>query len=156
MLRKLLLLFIIATLASVSINAQEVEDTIKIKTRVVFLDALVKDKKTVWSGITNTTALKHLRTMAKGDDAIIYHTGDVRSAVGLATIASAPYADPDEDDPKLVVVDLKAGKRLATPVTLATIKANKAFAGWDMLRIGRLSVVPVPEVMWDRLLELAE
>lgn len=119
-------------------------------------DDLVRDKKTVWSGISNATALKHLRSMAKGDEAIIYHTGDERSAVGLATIASAPYADPDDDDPKLVVVDVRAGKRLATPVPLATIKADKVFAGWDLLRIGRLSVVPVPDAMWDRLAELAE
>ena len=118
-------------------------------------DQLLQDKKTVWSGVTNATALIHLRSMTKGDEAIIYHTGDERSAVGLATIASAPYPDPAADNPKLVVVDLKAGKRLASPVTLATIKADKAFAGWDLLRIGRLSVVPVPDAMWDRLLALS-
>lgn len=118
-------------------------------------DELVRQKKTVWSGVTNTTALKHIRTMAKGDRAVIYHTGDERAAVGLATIASAPYADPDADDEKLAVVDIKAGQRLASPVTLATIKADKTFAGWDLLRIGRLSVVPVPDAMWERLLELS-
>ncbi|QOV89452.1 EVE domain-containing protein [Humisphaera borealis] len=119
-------------------------------------DDLVKDRKTVWNGVTNTTALKHIRTMAKGDEVIIYHTGDERTAVGTATITSKPYPDPEADDEKLVVVDIKAGKPLASPVTLATIKADKAFAGWDLLRIGRLSVVPVPDAMWDRLMELAE
>lgn len=118
-------------------------------------DQLVKDKKTVWSGVSNATALIHLRSMSKGDEAIIYHTGDERAAVGLATIASGPYPDPDADDPKRVVVDLKAGKRLASPVSLATIKADKAFAGWDLLRISRLSVMPVPDTMWDRLMTLS-
>jgi predicted RNA-binding protein with PUA-like domain len=118
-------------------------------------DQLVKDKKTVWSGVTNATALIHLRSMSKGDEAIIYHTGNERAAVGLATIASGPYPDPSAENEKLVVVDLKAGKRLASPVPLATIKADKSFAGWDLLRIGRLSVVPVPDAMWDRLMTLS-
>lgn len=118
-------------------------------------DDLTRDKKTVWDGVTNALALKHIRTMAKGDEAVIYHTGDEKAAIGLATIVSTPYADPAGDNEKLAVVDIKAGKRLASPVTLATIKADKAFAGWDLLRIGRLSVVPVPDKMWDRLLELA-
>jgi predicted RNA-binding protein with PUA-like domain len=118
-------------------------------------DDLLKAKSGTWDGVTNAVALKHIRSMNKGDPAIIYHTGDERSCIGLATISSAPYADPNENDPKLVVVDLKPGKRLAHPVTLATIKADPAFAGWDLLRIGRLSVVPVPDGMWDRLMELA-
>jgi len=118
-------------------------------------DDLVRDKKTTWNGITNATALKHLRAMTKGDEVIIYHTGDERAAVGLATVASAPYADPEAGDDKRVVVDLKAGKRLATPVSLATIKGDKAFAGFDLVRIGRLSVVPVPDPMWERLLQLS-
>jgi predicted RNA-binding protein with PUA-like domain len=117
---------------------------------------LAKAKKAVWDGVGNALALKHIRSMTKGDEVVIYHTGDEKSAVGLATVASAPYADPTGDDPKLAVVDLRAGKPLARPVTLAQIKADPAFAGWDLLRIGRLSVVPVPDAMWDRLLALSE
>ena len=119
-------------------------------------DDLTRDKKTVWDGVANNLALKYIRTMNKGDLALIYHTGDERQAVGIAEITSKPYADPKEGDEKLAVVDLKPKKKLARPVTLSEIKADKAFAGWDFLRIGRLSVVPVPEAMWARILELAD
>ena len=117
---------------------------------------LQKDKVTIWSGVTNNTALKHLRTMKKGDEAIIYHTGGERAAVGLARITSNPYADPKADDERLVVVDLKASAPLPRPVTLDEIKADPAFAGWDLLRLSRLSVVPVPDAMWKRLLKLSQ
>jgi predicted RNA-binding protein with PUA-like domain len=116
---------------------------------------LVRDKKTTWDGVTNALALKHLRTMKKGDQALIYHTGGERAAVGIAEIASAPYADPDADDEKIVVVDLKPKKPLAEPVGLDVIKADKTFAGWDLLRIGRLSIVPVPDAMWKRIVDLS-
>ena len=119
-------------------------------------DQLVKDKKTAWNGVTNALALKHIRTMKKGDEALIYHTGDERAAIGVAEIVSNPYADPNENDEKLVVVDLKPKKKLSQPVTLSDIKADPAFAGWDLLRIGRLSVVPVPDAMWSRIEELSK
>lgn len=119
-------------------------------------DNLVRDKRTVWDGVSNALALKHIRTMKKGDAALVYHTGNERAAVGVAEVVSDPYPDPKEGDKKLVVVDLKPKRKLARPVTLNDIKADKAFAGWDLLRIGRLSVVPVPDAMWDRLMELAE
>jgi predicted RNA-binding protein with PUA-like domain len=119
-------------------------------------DDLVRDKKTAWDGVSNALALKHIRTIKKGDTALIYHTGGERAAVGIAEIVSAPYADPKEKDDRLVVVDLKPKKKLPRPVTLDEIKSDKAFAGWDLLRIGRLSVVPVPDPMWDRLLKLAK
>ena len=118
-------------------------------------DDLLRDKTTVWDGVANALALKHVRAMRKGDEVVVYHTGDAKAAVGLAAVASAPYADPAGGDEKLAVVDLKAGKRLASPVPLSVIKADPAFAGWDLLRIGRLSVVPVPDPMWDRLIKLA-
>jgi len=116
---------------------------------------LVRDRKTVWEGVTNALALKHLRTMKKGDQALIYHTGGERAAVGIAEIISAPYADPNEDDEKIVVVDIKPKKALPEPVGLDVIKADKAFAGRDLLRIGRLSIVPVPQPMWNRIVDLA-
>ena len=118
-------------------------------------DQLVADKKAVWDGIGNALALKHVRSMKKGDLALIYHTGDERAAVGVAEIVSNPYPDPKEADEKLVVIDIKPKKKLPQPVTLADIKADPAFAGWDLLRIGRLSVVPVPDAMWTRIEELA-
>ena len=119
-------------------------------------DDLVRDKRTVWDGVSNALALKHMRSMQQGDAALIYHTGDERRAVGLAEIVAAPYPDPKEADDRLVVVDVKPKTKLPRPVTLDDIKADPAFAGWDLLRISRLSVVPVPPTMWRRVLELAE
>lgn len=119
-------------------------------------DDLARDKATTWDGVSNALALKHIRNMKKGDTALIYHTGDERQAVGIAEVKSNPYADPSGENDKLAVVDLKPKKKLPSPVTLSDIKADKAFAGWDFLRIGRLSVVPVPEPMWNRILELSE
>jgi predicted RNA-binding protein with PUA-like domain len=119
-------------------------------------DDLAREKKTTWDGITNATALKHIRTMKKGDSALIYHTGDERAVVGIAEITSNPYADPKAKDEKLVVFDLKPKKKLAAPVSLDTIKADKTFEGWDLLRIGRLSVVPVPPAMWKRIEQLSK
>jgi predicted RNA-binding protein with PUA-like domain len=117
---------------------------------------LARDKRTVWDGVANATALKHIRSMKKGDSALFYHTGGERAVVGLAEIASDPYPDPKEDDERLAVVDLKLKKQLPRPVTLDQIKADKTFAGWELLRIGRLSVVPVPKPMWDRLINMAK
>lgn len=114
-------------------------------------DKLIQDKKTAWDGVNNALALKHLRTIKKGDLALIYHTGDERQAVGLAEIVSGPYPDPKEGDDRLVVVDVKPKRKLKRPVTLDEIKSDPAFAGWDLLRISRLSVVPVPDAMWKRI-----
>ncbi len=117
---------------------------------------LVRDKKTAWDGVANNTALMHIREMTKGDLAIIYHTGDERQAVGIAEVVSGSYPDPKESDEKLVVMDIKPKKKLANPITLAQFKADKAFEGWIMLRIGRLSVVPVPPEMWKHILEISK
>ncbi len=114
-------------------------------------DDLSRDKKTAWDGVANALALKHMRTMKAGDLALIYHTGDERAAIGIAEIICDPYADPNEQDERLVVVDLKPKKKLGQPVTLSDIKADPTFAGWDLLRISRLSVVPVPDALWKRI-----
>lgn len=119
-------------------------------------DNLIRDKKTVWDGISNALALKHLRAMKKGDLAFIYHTGDQRAAVGVAEITSDPYQDPKLEDERRVVVDLRPKRRLAHEVTLSAIKADPTFTDWVFLRIGRLSVVPVPEKMWKRIETLSE
>jgi predicted RNA-binding protein with PUA-like domain len=118
-------------------------------------DDLERDGATVWDGVSSNAALKHMRDMRPGDLALIYHTGDERRAVGLAEVTSAPYADPRLGDPKLVVVDVRALRRLARPVTLAVVKADPAFAGFALVREGRLSVVPVAPEQWARLLALA-
>jgi predicted RNA-binding protein with PUA-like domain len=115
-------------------------------------DRLVRERQAVWDGVTNALALKHIRSMAKGDHALIYHTGDEKALVGLARIASDPYPDPKGDDPKLAVIDIEAGAALAQAVTLAAIKADPAFADLALVRMSRLSVVPVPPELWKRLL----
>ena len=119
-------------------------------------DALARDKKTAWDGVANALALKHMRTMKKGDLALIYHTGDIRAAMGIAEITSNPYADPNEQDERLVVVDLKPKQKLPQPVTLADIKADPTFAGWDLIRNSRLSVAPVPDDLWKRIEAMAK
>jgi predicted RNA-binding protein with PUA-like domain len=119
-------------------------------------DDLVRDKKATWDGITNSTALIHLRSMKKNDLALIYHTGDERQVVAVAEVLSNPYPDPKQDNKKLVVIDLKPKRKLKRPVTLDEFKADPAFKAWDLLRIGRLSVVPVPDKMWKRIEELSE
>jgi predicted RNA-binding protein with PUA-like domain len=117
-------------------------------------DRLVSERRAVWDGVTNALALKHIRSMAKGDHALIYHTGDEKALVGLARIASDPYPDPKDDDPKLAVVDVEGGAPLAHPVTLAAIKADPSFAELALVRMPRLSVVPVPPDLWKRLLSM--
>ena len=116
---------------------------------------LVRDKKTTWDGVTNNLALKHIRAMAKGDLAFIYHSGDEKSVVGIAEVVSEPYPDPKAGDPKIVVVDLKAKDALARPVSLADIKAKNEFADFALVRISRLSVMPVSAAQWKSLLAMS-
>ena len=110
-------------------------------------DELERDGETVWDGVTNPQALKFLRELKPGAKIIIYHTGDERSAVGTARVLSVDAADP-----KSPVVRIKAGKRLAKPVLLAAIKANKLFAQSPLLKQGRLSVVPLTDEQFRFLL----
>jgi predicted RNA-binding protein with PUA-like domain len=116
-------------------------------------DRLVSEKTAVWDGVTNPVALKNIRSMQKGDELMIYHTGDEKAVVGLASVASAPYADPK--DAKLWVVDIRAGKALARPVTLASIRAEPVFKDMALVRMPRLSVVPASEAQWKKLLQMA-
>jgi predicted RNA-binding protein with PUA-like domain len=116
---------------------------------------LVRDRRTSWDGVTNALALKHIRSMKKGDLALVYHTGDERAAVGIAEITSNPRPDEKADSDKAVLVDLKPREPLKQPVSLSDIKADPAFAGWDLIRNSRLSVMPVPERMWKRIEQLA-
>ncbi|HXE57189.1 MAG TPA: EVE domain-containing protein [Gemmatimonadales bacterium] len=118
-------------------------------------DDLARDRRTVWDGVSNNLALKHLRAMRRGDEALIYHSGDDKALVGRARIVSDPYPDPKAGDAKRVVVDVEAAGGLARPVTLAEIKADPAFADLGLVRMPRLSVIPVPAPQWKRLLALA-
>ena len=129
---------------------------LKTDTDTYSFDDLAREHRAVWDGVSNALALKHIRSMAKGDHLLIYHSGDEKALVGLARVASAPYPDPKQDDPKLVVVDIEAGKRLPRPVSLATVKADPAFADLALVRMSRLSVIPVSEAHWKRLLALAD
>jgi predicted RNA-binding protein with PUA-like domain len=106
---------------------------------------LERDGETRWDGVRNATALQHIRAMQPGDTAVIYHSGDERQAVGLATVTTPPHADPEAGDPRWTVVDVRAERRLDPPVTLATLKANPVFAESPLVRISRLSVVPLTE-----------
>lgn len=117
---------------------------------------LVKEKKTVWSGVSNNAALKHMRSMKKGDLAFVYHTGDEKAVIGIAEVVSGPYPDPGARDPKLVVVDLKPKEQLRNPVSLAAIKADPRFAGFALVRIARLSVMPVDKPVWNAILTMSK
>lgn len=114
-------------------------------------DDLERDKKTVWDGITNNLALKYLREMRKGDTAIIYHTGDEKRLVGLAEVSSDPFVDPKLNDPKLAVIELKPKKKLTRSLTLAEIKGNKKLQDFILVKMSRLSVMPVSGDQWKEL-----
>lgn len=111
---------------------------------------LVAEKRAVWDGVTNPAALGHIRSARKGDQAIIYHTGDEKQIVGLAEIVTDPYADPknpglnSRGEPAFAVFDLRPLRAAKTPVTLAQVKADKRFKDFALVRIPRLSVMPVP------------
>ncbi len=119
-------------------------------------DQMKKDKKTVWDGVHNNLALKHMNNMKKGDLALFYHTGDERQAVGIIEITSKAYPNPEEDNKRFVVVDVKYKKPLKKPVTLEEMKKEKKFKNWELLRISRLSVLPVPKEIWDRIMKMSQ
>lgn len=107
---------------------------------------LERDRETLWDGVTNPVAVKHLREMKPGDKLVIYHTGDERQVVGTATVSTV-----DPSDPKTPRVTIKAGKALAAPRTLADIKAHILFEDSPLVRQGRLSVVPLTNEQYDWL-----
>jgi predicted RNA-binding protein with PUA-like domain len=114
-------------------------------------DAFVKDRKTVWSGVKNPVAQKHLRSVRKGERIFYYHTGNEKAIVGIATALGDAYADPADTTGKQSVVDIGPVKALARSVTLKEIKADRAFADFPLVRISRLSVMPVTDVEWKRI-----
>ena len=118
-------------------------------------DAFVKDKKTTWSGVRNPVAQKHLRSVKQGDRVFYYHTGDEKSVVGIAKALDDAYPDPDDTTGKAHVVDIGPVKKLARPVTLKEIKADPFFKNFDLVRISRLSVMPVSDAEWARIEQMA-
>ena len=114
-------------------------------------DALLADKKAVWSGVRNALAQKHLRAMKRGDRIFYYHTGDEKAVVGIAKALGDAYADPKDKSGKMSVVDVGPVKKLPRPVTLAEIKADRAFTSFPLVRISRLSVMPVTDAEWQRI-----
>lgn len=111
-------------------------------------DAFVKDGGATWSGVKNPLAQKHLRSIKKGDLVFYYHTGTEKSVVGIAKAATPAYPDPADKTGKAHVVDLVPMKKLARPVTLAQIKADKRFADFALTYMPRLSVMPVTDTQW--------
>lgn len=118
-------------------------------------DALVKDKKTVWSGVRNPVAQRNLRSVTKGDRIFYYHTGDEKSVVGVAKALGDAYSDPADATGKAYVVDVGPVKKLPRPVTLKEIKADAWFKDFALVRISRLSVMPVSDAEWKRIETLA-
>jgi predicted RNA-binding protein with PUA-like domain len=120
------------------------------------LSDLEREGKTVWDGVTNNLALKHLRSVHKGDSVLIYHTGEERAILGIAEVLRDAYPDPKRKDSRLVVVDIKAVKRLQRPVSLDEIKKQASLKDFALVRLPRLSVMPVSESQWTELLALGK
>ena len=112
---------------------------------------LEREKRTIWDGVKNSLALKNMRQIRKGDLALIYHTGNEKSVVGIAQVVSDPYPDPEKTDPRLVVVDVKPQRKLARAIPLGEIKADQQLQNFELVRLPRLSVMPVADSIWGRL-----
>ena len=114
-------------------------------------DQLERDRTTVWAGVKNPLAQKHLRAIRRGDRIFYYHTGKQKAVVAVARAAGDAYPDPNDSAGKLFVVDIVPDKKLPRPVTLAEIKADAAFASFPLVRMSRLSVMPVTDAEWARV-----
>ena len=119
-------------------------------------DQFLADGTTVWSGVKNPLAQRNLRSMKKGDRVFYYHTGNEKAIVGTAKVTTAAYPDPKDKSGKLVVVELAADKKLKRPVTLAEIKAAGRFPDFPLVRLPRLSVMPVTDDQWDAIEAMAQ
>jgi predicted RNA-binding protein with PUA-like domain len=118
-------------------------------------DQLERDHRTVWDGVKNALALKHLSGVAAGDEVLFYHTGDEKAVVGVARVVRGAYPDPKQKDSRLLVVEIESGTRLPAPVTLAAMRLNRKLAGFDLLRLPRLSVMPVTAAQWAEVVRMA-
>ena len=118
-------------------------------------DQLARDRKTVWAGVRNPLAQKHLRTIRKGDRIFYYHTGKEKAVVAIAKALGDAYPDPSDAEGKLFVVDVAPEKKLPRPVKLAEIKADPSFESFALVRMSRLSVLPVSDAEWARIEKLS-
>ena len=118
-------------------------------------DALLRDGETLWDGVSNALARKHLRQMKPGDRVLYYHTGKEKAVVGEMVVAAEPQPDPKADDEAAVAVAMRPVRRFSRPVPLAEIKADKLLAAWELVRLPRLSVVPVTDSQWKRVEKMA-
>lgn len=124
---------------------------VKTEPSVYSYEQFLQEKATDWTGVRNAQAQIHLRAMRKGDTVLVYHSNEDRAIVGTARVSADPKPDPEDPKGKWVLVNLKATGKVASPVTLAQIKADPAFAQWELVRQSRLSVMPVPDALWDKL-----
>ena len=116
---------------------------------------LVRDNRTTWDGISNPTALIHLRSMMAGDSIVVYHSGKDKAVVGIAEVARGPYPDPTLDDARRVVVDLVVREAATTPVALAMFRTDPILKSADLVRNSRLSVMPLSAAQYARVRSLA-
>jgi predicted RNA-binding protein with PUA-like domain len=114
-------------------------------------DDLLRDGSANWTGVANPLAQKHLRSVKKGDRVFFYATGKVKAVVGVMEVTADPTPDPTDKTGKAVAVTVKPLNALKAPVTLATIKSDKAFAAWELVKQARLSVMPVPDALWAKI-----
>src|SRR4051794_27207374 len=112
---------------------------------------LERDGSTTWTGVTNALAQKHLRSVKTGDLVFFYATGKEKAVVGVMEVVADPTPDAGDASGKRVAVTVRPVRRLNAPVTLAAIKADKAFASWELVKQARLSVMPVPEALWAKV-----
>ena len=119
-------------------------------------DDLIADGRTRWTGVKNPLAQIHLRAVRRGDRILYYHTGKEKAVVGVARAASSPFPDPDDRSGKRVAVDIVPGRRLRRPVPLAEIRSRGAFADFPLVRISRLSVMPVNDRQWQEVHKMSE
>ena len=117
-------------------------------------DDLVREGRAVWDGVKNPVAQKHIRAIVPGDHAFIYHTGKEKAVIGIARVESSAYPDP-ECDTGLAVFDISPLDRLQRPVTLAEIKASQEFDDWELVRIPRLSIMPVSKRTWSSIIRMS-
>jgi predicted RNA-binding protein with PUA-like domain len=127
----------------------------KIEPDCYSFDTLLRDGETLWDGVSNALARKHLRQMKPGDRVLYYHTGKEKSVVGEMVVAGEPGPDPKADDEAAVAVAMRPVRKFPRPVSLSEIKADKVLAAWDLVRLPRLSVVPVTDAQWNRVEKMA-
>ncbi|MBA0908887.1 MAG: EVE domain-containing protein [Nitrosarchaeum sp.] len=119
-------------------------------------ETMKKDKTTIWDGVHNNLALKHMREMKNGDLVLFYHTGVERQVVGIMQVISEPYSNPKEDNKRFLVVNVQYKKSFKRSITLTEMKKQKTFQNWELIRISRLSIMPVPKHIWNTIIDISK